>query len=345
MIAASSCSPTRTALPPRAVRGRWAPSPTGLLHIGNARTALAAWLSVRQRGGTFVWRIEDLDTPRTVAGMAEAAAQDLAWLGLDWDEDPARGGPFGPYAQSQRSHVYEAALRVLAGNGRLFPCRLSRRDLLSMASAPHARDARDPATEEPPYPAHARPRDLPQDWYDSPAKDDAALRFAVDSSTVRFVDRVYGTIEERVDRSVGDFVLKRRDGLYAYQLAVVVDDWTMEIDEVVRGADLLGSTARQIQLLEALGARRPVWAHVPLVVGADGEKLSKRDASVTLRSLRESGAAPWQVVGYLAWSLGVLDTASAARPGELVGEFSWSRVGRRDWRLPDDLPATLRTLR
>ncbi|MBI5505392.1 MAG: tRNA glutamyl-Q(34) synthetase GluQRS [Deltaproteobacteria bacterium] len=329
----------------RAPRGRWAPSPTGLLHIGNARTALAAWLSVRQRGGAFVWRVEDIDAPRTVAGMAEAAVEDLAWLGLDWDEDPARGGPYAPYAQSQRSLVYEAALRVLAKRGRLFPCRLSRRDLIDMASAPHAEDEHQAGEEEPPYPAHARPADLEPGWYDRLSSGEAALRFAVDAGVVRFVDRLYGAIDERVDRSVGDFVLKRRDGLYAYQLAAVVDDWTMEIDEVVRGADLLGSTARQIQLLEALGARRPVYAHVPLVVGAGGEKLSKRDASITLRSLREQGAAPWQVVGYLAWSLGIVDRPMAATARELVSEFSWSRIAPGEWRLPGDLLARLRELR
>jgi len=338
-------SPPLSSSPARPVRGRWAPSPTGLLHIGNARTALAAWLSVRQRGGTFVWRLEDIDTPRKVAGMAEAAAEDLAWLGLDWDEDPQRGGPYAPYAQSQRSRFYEAALRVLAARRRLFPCRMSRRDVAAnIASAPHAAEERGGVAQEPLYPVQARPHELDSDWYDAPAASDAALRFVTDSSPVRFVDRVYGEISERVDRSVGDFVLKRRDGLYAYQLAVVVDDWTMDIDEVVRGADLLDSTARQIQLLEALGARRPAYAHVPLVVGADGEKLSKRDASLTLRSLRLSGLRPGQVVGYLAWSLGILDRPAQARPHELNGQFSWSRVRTGPWCLPEDLDAVLRAI-
>lgn len=345
MSAGLLSSARRQPASPQGLRGRWAPSPTGLLHIGNARTALAAWLSVRRHGGTFVWRLEDIDTPRTVAGMAEAAAEDLAWLGLDWDEDPARGGPYAPYTQSQRSHVYEAALRLLLERGRIFPCRLSRRDLINIASAPHAADQREASEHEAPHPAQARPRDLAPGWYDTRLRSDAALRFAVDPASVRFVDRLCGAVEERVDLSVGDFVLKRRDGLYAYQLAVVVDDWTMDIDEVVRGADLLDSTARQIQLLEALGARRPLYAHVPLVVGADGEKLSKRDASLTLRSLRQAGAAPWQVAGYLAWSLGILDRPAALRPRDLLTEFSWSRVGKAEWRLPRDLAATLETLR
>jgi glutamyl-tRNA synthetase len=326
--------PVETSTPPR---GRYAPSPTGLLHVGNARTALAAWLSIRSRGGTFVWRVEDLDPPRVVAGAADAAAADLAWFGLDWDEDPDAGGPFAPYVQSERGGVYEAALRLLHDSGRLFPCTMSRKELSSIASAPHGRD------EEAPYPASARPISLAPDWYDK-LQDSAAaaLRFRVREESVRFVDRVYGEIEERV---VGDFVLKRRDGLYAYQLAVVVDDWLMCIDEVVRGADLLGSTARQIQLLEALGARRPAHAHVPMVLTTDGEKLSKRDDALTLRALRESGIRAPQLVGYLAWSLGILDHPAAASAKDLIPTFTWNRIHREDWRLPSDFIDQLRALR
>lgn len=329
-------------LRPAPARGRYAPSPTGLLHVGNARTALVAWLSVRARGGSFVWRVEDLDPPRVLPGAAEAAVEDLAWLGLDWDEDPEIGGPHAPYVQSQRSMVYEAALRLLHDRDRLFPCRLSRRELASICSAPH------PGEQEAPYPASARPRDLPGDWYERLLREKvpgAAIRFRVEDAPVRFVDRIHGEIEERVDRNVGDFVLKRRDGLYAYQLAVVVDDWAMRIDEVVRGSDLLGSTARQVQLLEALGGRRPSYAHVPLVLGAGGEKLSKRDEALTLRSLRHSGLHPAQVVGYLAWSLGLLDRPAAATCHELLGAFAWNRIGRKDFVLPADAVERMRTLR
>ena len=323
-----------TSPPPR---GRYAPSPTGLLHVGNARTALVTWLSVRARGGTFVWRLEDLDPPRIVAGAAEAAITDLAWLGLDWDEDPEAGGPFAPYVQSERSEIYEAALRILLEAGRLFPCTLSRKELSSISSAPH------PGDEEAPYPASARPTSLAPGWYDRlQAGGGAALRFRVSDDAVRFVDRVHGEIEERV---AGDFVLKRRDGLYAYQLAVAVDDWLMRIDEVVRGADLLGSTARQIQLLEALGARRPSHAHVPMVLTNEGEKLSKRDDALTLRSLRESGVRAPQLVGYLAWSLGLLDQPVAVPASDLVASFTWSRIPPEDWRLPTDFIDRVRTLR
>ncbi len=319
-------------------RGRYAPSPTGLIHVGNARTALVAWLSVRRRGGTFVWRLEDLDPPRVVPGTAEAAQEDLAWLGLEWDEGPGQGGPFAPYVQSARTAHYEAALQTLADAGRIFPCRRSRKDLMELASAPHGGGGL------PPYPASLRPRRLEAGWYArhlAAARPDAALRFQVHDGLVRFEDRVQGTVEERVSETVGDFVLKRRDGLYAYQLAVVVDDLLMEIDEVVRGADLLASTARQIQLIEALGGPVPAYAHVPLVLNAEGEKLSKRDDGLTLRALRADGIQPEQLTGYLAYTLGLCARPEPCRPEDLLAAFSWDALSPDDWRLPDDATAVL----
>ncbi len=329
-------------------RGRYAPSPTGPIHLGNARSALVAWLSVRRNGGVFVWREEDLDPPRVVPGMAAAQRADLAWLGLDWDEGPDVGGGAGPYRQSERSAFYEAALAELAGAGRLFPCRRSRRDLAAASSAPHGPD------EQPPYPAALRPHHLDPGWYEAlhrppaaiPAGPaDAALRFRVEEGEVRFADRLQGEQVERVDRTVGDFVLKRRDGLYAYQLAVVVDDLRMGIDEVVRGADLLASTARQIALCEALGGTPPAYAHVPLVLDAQGGKLSKRDAAADLAGLRAGGAAAEQVVGYLAWSLGLLAEPAACRAADLVPLFAWRRLGRAPFRLPADFAGAIREMR
>lgn len=330
----------------RGVRGRYAPSPTGLIHLGNARTALAAWLSVRSQRGSFVWRVEDLDGPRTVPGLAASQLVDLAWLGLDWDEGPDAGGPHAPYLQSERTGLYEAALARLAAAGRLFPCRRSRKDLQGLASAPHG-------SEGPPYPPELRPVELPADWYSqyraeletSPRSaasvGSAALRFRVEPGEVRFTDRIYGPVAERVDETVGDFVLQRRDGLFAYQLAVVVDDLAMGITEVVRGADLLSSTARQIQLIEALGGTPPAYAHVPLVVGPEGEKLSKRDGALTLRSLRESGVRPERVAGLLGASLGLLPAGEECAPRDLVPIFAWERVPRGEWRLPATLPLVL----
>jgi len=310
---------------PRPPRGRYAPSPTGPIHVGNARTALAAWLSVRSRGGTFLWRLEDIDTPRVVPGMAEAQQADLAWLGLDWDE--------GPYVQSQRTAFYEEALDRLAAAGRLFPCKRSRKDLQALASAPHG-----PETGAP-YPAAFRPQHLAPDWYEelrAAAHPGAAIRFRVDDRPVEWTDRVYGPRVERVDLTVGDFVLKRRDGLYAYQLAVVVDDLAMGVDDVVRGADLLDSTARQIQLLEALGGTRPAYAHVPLVVSPEGEKLSKRDRGLALAALRAEGVTPEALTGRLAWSLGLLDRPEPCRPADLIPFFAWEQIRRDEVRFALD---------
>jgi glutamyl-tRNA synthetase len=210
--------------------------------------------------------------------------------------------------------------------------------IAAMASAPHG-------AEEAPYPAALRPRDLDPDWFVSEeaalGRSDAALRFCVDAEPVPFVDRVQGAITERVDLAVGDFVLRRRDGLWAYQLAVVVDDLAMEIDEVVRGADLLASTARQIQLIRALGGEPPAYAHVPLLLDSGGGKLSKRDGSLTLGSLRAAGVRPEALTGYLAHSLGLLDRPEPCRPADLVAAFGWERIGRADRPLPADLTGLL----
>ncbi len=321
-------------------RGRFAPTPSGWLHLGNARTALAAWVSIRSQGGAFVWRLEDLDGPRTVPGMAAAAEEDLRWLGLDWDEGPEPvGGPFSPYVQSQRAEFYEEALERLAAAGRLFPCRVSRADLANLATAPHGREGL------PPYPATLRPQQLEPGWFETmraSPNPDAALRFRVDPEPISFIDRIRGPVIERVDESVGDFVLKRRDGVYAYQLAVVVDDLAMGITEVVRGRDLLDSTARQIQLIEALGGRVPEYAHLPLVVNAQGEKLSKRDDGMRLRTLRDRGVAPETLVGEIGASLGLLDRPEPCRAEELVSVFGWEKVSRGDRRhlfIAGSLPA------
>lgn len=325
---------------PDAPRGRYAPSPTGLIHLGNARTALVAWLSIRQQQGTFIWRTEDLDPPRILIGAEEMARNDLSWLGLDWDEGPMIGGPYAPYQQSERRNGYEAALVNLHTAGRLFPCRLSRKDLRDLASAPHG-----PMTS--PYPAHLRPKNLPTDWfatYQTQTTPNAALRFRVHERPVTFFDRVQGSRTEQVHETVGDFVLKRKDGLFAYQLAVVVDDALMGITEVVRGADLLDSTTRQIQLIEALGLTPPSYAHVPLMITPAGEKFSKRDQHLTLQTLREEGIAPDQIVGYLAYSLGLQDTTSACTPSSLIPDFSWDVISRDPWVVPLDIAAVLRQI-
>ena len=320
------------------IRGRWAPSPTGYLHLGNARTALVAWLSVRSRRGTFIWREEDLDGPRVVKGMALQAMEDLSWLGLDWDEGPDRPGPYGPYRQSERTMFYEEALERLAQKNRLFPCTYSRKDLLNLASAPHGSEHFRP------YPAGLRPKNLPFNWYDLRANTKIspyAIRFKVENRPVTFSDPIQGDVTERVDRTVGDFVLKRRDGLYAYQLAVVVDDLHMNISEVIRGADLLSSTARQIQLISALDGKIPTYAHVPLVVNENQEKLSKREAPLELLTLRRQGVHPEQIVGYLGYSLGLLSKARRCHPADLIPVFEWEKIPRLPFQIFSDITELL----
>jgi glutamyl-tRNA synthetase len=267
-------------------RGRLAPSPTGRIHFGTARTALIAWLRARSRGGQLVLRMEDLDGPRVVPNAAEAMLDDLGWLGLDWDEGPDRGGPHAPYVQSGRSALYDAALARLVADGQCFECSCSRRELQASSSAPHGElGPRYPGTcrNGPVHPE--RPR---------------ALRFRMEAGEP-FVDALCGP----QPASAGDdFVVRRADGLYAYQLAVVVDDIAMGISEVVRGDDLLSSTPRQLALYQALGAEPPRFAHVPLVLGPDGERLAKRHGASAIADFRAAGWSAERMIGALCHSLG-----------------------------------------
>ncbi|HEX9952372.1 MAG TPA: tRNA glutamyl-Q(34) synthetase GluQRS [Rubricoccaceae bacterium] len=308
--------------------GRFAPSPTGDLHVGSALAALAAWASARAQGGRFVVRIEDLDGPRVVPGASERQLAALRRLGLAWDGPVVR--------QSRRGAAYDAALVRLAGLGQLFACRRSRADLAALASAPHSPDG-------PPYPAAWRTPSLGRDalaGINGAAIREAAIRFRVEPGVVRFSDRVQGEIAEDVASTVGDVVLRRRDGVVAYQLAVVVDDAAAGVTEVVRGADLLGSTARQIQIARALGVSVPAYAHVPLIVAASGEKLSKRDGALSVDALLDAGVSVDALVGWLA---GVLGQGDAPRPAAAVAEaFDWPRVPRGPVVVADDLAAVLR---
>ena len=306
---------------PRHPVGRFAPSPTGDLHLGSALALLAAWASARAVGGRFLWRVEDIDGPRVVPGAAERQMRDARWLGIDWDE--------APVWQSARGAHYDAALRRLAADGLLYPCRVSRKELRAIASAPHGPGL-------PPFPASLR-SPAPSGFAEAPWPDDAALRFRIDSAPVTFHDAVVGPVTEDVPRAVGDVVLRRRDGVVAYQLAVVVDDLAQGVTEVVRGRDLLGSTARQIVLARALGGPVPRFGHVPLVVAPDGEKLSKRDGALSLAALRDAGARPEAVVAWLAEALG--QTARAL--SDLASSFDLGRVPDRAILAPTDLAARL----
>jgi glutamyl-tRNA synthetase len=303
------------------IRGRFAPSPTGDLHLGNARTALLAWLHARAAGGRFVLRVEDLDFGRVRAGVMEAQMAELRWLGLDWDEGPDLGGPHAPYVQSRRQDLYRDALERLARGGVLFECFCSRKEILAAASAPH-----EDETEGPAYPGTCRTVDPAE--LSRPRRGPGALRFITAAGDVAFVDLLQGPVSFSPARAVGDFVVRRKDGVAAYQLAVVVDDAAMQMTHVVRGADLLSSTARQILLYRALGLQPPEWLHVPLLLDADGQRLAKRHGATTLGELRARGVPPARVVGWLAASAGLIPAGEEAATRDLVPFFDLSRLSR-----------------
>lgn len=275
--------------PVSAYRGRIAPSPTGLMHLGHARTFWTAYQRSLEHSGTLVFRNEDLDPQRSKLEFAQAMVDDLRWLGIRWQEGPDAGGPHAPYVQSMRRDWYLGAWRELRDAGWIYPCTCSRRDLAEAAGAPH--ETNDP-DDEPLYSGKCRGK---RSKADSPAG--VNWRFRVpDGRAIRFTDLTQGPQHFIAGRDFGDFVVWRRDAVPAYQLAVVVDDAAMEITEAVRGADLLKSTARQILLYEALGLKPPAWYHCELVTDDAGVRLAKRHDALSLRQLRESGRSPQEVL-------------------------------------------------
>ena len=324
---------SRTSRQAGAYRGRFAPSPSGWLHLGNARTALLAWGRARSVGGAFVMRVEDLDAQRTRPEAVVGNLEELRWLGLDWDEGPDVGGPHAPYLQSQRSQLYEAALAKLVAADLTFPCYLSRKELAEVGSAPHGPSGSVYGEAE----RRASERLAPGKVAEGRAP---SIRFAVPDREVRFVDALAGPQVVDVRREVGHFVVRRSDGLFAYQLAVVVDDAAMGITDVLRGADLLASTARQILLYRALHLPIPRWTHVPLLTDATGDRFSKRSGALSLRQLRERGVAPQRVVGWLASTCGLARDAAERAPADLLADFDLRRLPVEDTAI--ELPAWAR---
>ena len=305
----ASLAPTPTS----SYRGRLAPSPTGFLHVGHARTFFAAWQRARDAGGALVLRMEDLDPDRSKQVYADAAYEDLRWLGIRWQEGPDKGGPFAPYVQSRRHSIYLAAWRRLLRRGCIFPCRCSRKDLESALGAPHERVSgqegsiaagkQDLQDDEPIYPGTCRHLIATAPQLPGPTAGDIDTpegynwRFRVpDGAAIEFVDLNLGPQRFVAGQDFGDFVVWRRDGVPSYQLACVADDAAMGITEVVRGADLLKSTARQILLNRALGYTDPAWFHCRLVVDHNGRRLAKRHDSLSLRALRQRGLTPMNIL-------------------------------------------------
>ncbi len=289
------------------LKGRFAPSPSGRMHLGNIYTAVLSWLSVKSRGGSWILRIEDLDPQRSKMEHARMIEDDLHWLGLDWDEGGIEGkGESGPYLQSQRHHLYEEALEKLKATGLCYPCTCTRADILA-TQAPHESDGRVvyKGTCRPAWlnPSNLHPIKTPplggQGGY--------ATRICVPDEEISFIDRIKGPQTVNLATHCGDFILRRGDGAWSYQLAVVVDDALMGVTEVMRGDDLLLSAAQQIYLYRLLGFEPPEFAHVPLVCNESGIRLSKRDKSLSMGYLR-SHHTPEQILGIVAHRAGFQPT-------------------------------------
>ena len=331
--------------------GRLAPSPTGAQHVGNARTYLIAWLSIRSRGGRVILRMEDIDSPRIKPWAAQQAIDDLRWLGLDWDEGPDIGGPHAPYAQTERVALYESALETLktmesrstvaffsekgrsfsekkATNNSVYPCTCTRTDIAEAASAPHV------GQEGPIYPGTCSQRSA------SAAESltaEYAWRFRVRDRELLINDLFQGEVSCQPSRELGDFVVGKKDGTPAYQLAVVVDDHAMGVTEVCRGADLLPSAFRQQELYEAFGWTPPRFMHVPLVIGPDGRRLAKRHGDTRISVLRERGVPPERLLGLLAWSCGWQADRRAVSLPELLRGFDLGQIPRTPFVMTDSL--------
>ena len=297
--------------------GRFAPTPSGKLHLGNILCAMLAYLSARSKGGRFLLRIEDVDIPRCPRHLAQQCMDDLTWLGFTWDETPVY--------QSERGDIYQAALDRLAAEGHTYPCFCTRAQLMSLA-APNQGDTQVIYQRTCAHlpPEEAAQRALPR----APAP-----RLRVPDEDISFVDGLFGPQTENLERDCGDFILRRSDGLYGYQLAVVVDDALQGVTEVVRGRDILSATPRQLYLQRLLGYDTPEYFHIPLLVDHQGRRLAKRDKDLDLAALSQR-FTPEDILGMLAFSAGLIDEVRPVTLEQLIALFDWRKVKREDLRLP-----------
>lgn len=303
------------------IRGRFAPSPSGRMHLGNLFSALLAWLSVRSVGGTMVLRMEDLDPQRCSLEKGAQLAEDLHWLGLDWDEGYGKGGNSPPYCQSDRGAFYQTILTALEAQGLVYPCYCTRAQRLA-TSAPHGSDGT--------VLYGGRCRSLsPQERLTLGATVSPSLRLTVPDCTLSFVDELQGLYQEHLPTQCGDFIIRRGDGVCAYQLAVVADDGAMGINQVVRGRDLLSSTPRQLYLYELLGYPAPTFYHVPLLCAKDGRRLAKRDGDLDMGALKMK-YTPEELLGLLSCYAGQQKKPTPITGAALISIFSWDKVPTHD---------------
>ena len=291
--------------------GRFAPTPSGRMHLGNVFAGLIAWLSVKSRDGEMVLRMEDLDTQRTSAEFAEILRDDLRWLGLTWDRETA--------PQSQRSRVYDRYFEILKEKGLLYPCYCTRSQLHSV-NAPHLSDGT--------YVYAGTCRNLTESER-AAFQRDPAWRVRVPDRLWQVEDKVQGLYRENLSTDCGDFVVRRADGVYVYQLAVTVDDGEAGVTEVVRGMDLLSSAPRQMYLQELFGFSHPEYGHVPMLLAPDGRRLSKRDKDLDLGVLRQN-MTPEALIGTLAYAGGLIEHNESVSARELAKEFSWDKLRKED---------------
>ncbi len=298
--------------------GRFAPTPSGRLHLGNILCAMLAYLSARSQGGRFLLRIEDVDVPRCPRRLAQQAIDDLRWLGFTWDEEPLY--------QSDRTDIYRAALERLTADGHIYPCFCTRAQLMSLA-APNLGDTQVVYNR-------ACAALTPEEAAERAKTRAPAMRLRVPEEEISFVDGLFGAQRENLARDCGDFILRRSDGLYGYQLAVVVDDALSGVTEVVRGRDILSATPRQIYLQRLLGCPQPEYVHIPLLTDAQGRRLAKRDKDLDLTALSQR-YAPEDILGWLACSAGLLPEVRPATLESLIAVFDWAKVKRDDLRLSE----------
>lgn len=310
-----------------AVCGRFAPTPSGRIHLGNILCAMLSWLSVRSKQGKYLLRIEDLDAMRCPRSLADQIEEDLQWFGIDWDDGGSAGGE--QWYQSSRTEIYDKYFEVLKDKGLLYPCFCSRAELHT-AQAPHRSDGT--------YIYAGTCRNLtPEQIAEKSKRRPPAWRVRVPDRVVSFTDGCQGVYTENLAQDCGDFIIRRSDGVYGYQLAVVVDDGEMSVTEVVRGSDLLNSTPRQMYLYEQLGFPIPQFYHMPLLTAPDGRRLSKRDGDLDLGVLRERFGRPEPIVGMLAKAAGLRPTAEPVALHELIADFSWDKIPKQDIALPEEI--------